>query len=214
LPEHLEDAGAVIPVDVIERSYAPHYEVDVAEDFETDLIEQDTARERRLDVVAPGCSISNIRSTAGTAGAVVFDASTGMHLVLSNWHVLHGPSGNLGDDIVQPGRIDDPNIENNRIGKLVRSHLGLDGDCAVASLEQRSSQPEIMDLGFAPKRTAHPRMAKSVPEVTPVAYGLLIRRGMIVILRLASISQERAIRPYRLSTLWRVLFEPSSKLST
>ena len=57
----------------------------------------------RIDPVVPGVSVGNIHVSAGTIGGIVYDRADGTPYVLSNWHVLHGPDGALGDDVVQPG---------------------------------------------------------------------------------------------------------------
>ena len=60
----------------------------------------------------PGLSIGHFRVTAGTFGAVVYDAKTGEPLILSNNHVLANSSNGrdgrakIGDAILQPGRYD------------------------------------------------------------------------------------------------------------
>ena len=99
----------------------------------------DNERRSRLDPVLPGVSVGHIASTAGTFGCVVYDTSgaepADAPLMLSNWHVLHGDSGALGDVVVQPGPYDDPAVEKNHVGTLLRSHLGIEGDCAVARIE-------------------------------------------------------------------------------
>ncbi|MDQ0938301.1 hypothetical protein [Streptomyces sp. V1I1] len=70
-----------------------------------------------------------------TLGCVVFDKMDGTPYVLSNWHVLHGPDGELGDDVVEPGPHDDNRIAQNRLGTLKRSHLGMAGDCSRARVQ-------------------------------------------------------------------------------
>lgn len=38
--------------------------------------------------------------------------------LLSNWHVLQGPNGELGEEVVQPGRFDDNQVSHNHLGVL------------------------------------------------------------------------------------------------
>lgn len=72
-----------------------------------------------------GVSIGHYRTTAGTLGAVVYDAETSEPLILSNNHVLanttSGSDGRAkpGDPIYQPGRYDGGS-EDDVIGYLLR----------------------------------------------------------------------------------------------
>jgi hypothetical protein len=74
----------------------------------------------------PGTSIGHYRITAGTFGAVVWDAKTGEPFILSNNHVLaNGTSGrdgkaSLGDPILQPGAADGGTVDKNQIAVLER----------------------------------------------------------------------------------------------
>ena len=64
-------------------------------------------RERFRPVIPAGVSIGHYRVTAGTFGALVKDATTGEHFVLSNNHVLANSNDSVvGDAILQPGAID------------------------------------------------------------------------------------------------------------
>ena len=80
LPKSFTIAGKEVPTDVLQRSYAPGYQV-VAE-------ASANPRKTRLDPIIPGTSICNIKGTAGTLGCIVFDKQTGAPYVLSNWHVV------------------------------------------------------------------------------------------------------------------------------
>lgn len=186
LPTSMSDSnGTRVPVDVLERSYKPHYEV--MRDPEQEAMDKETApwknRRSRLDPVIPGISVSNINGTAGTFGAIVYDEVSGQPYILSNWHVLHGPSGNPGDSIVQPGPYDGGTVDENLIGKLVRSHLGLAGDCAIASIEGRNFEEEILELNVSPKRAAKVNLDDKVVKsgrTTGVTYGIVQRVGVVV----------------------------------
>ncbi len=148
-------------------------------------LQEDAAqiRRSRRDPIVPGISISHVNGTAGTLGAVVYDAHNGTPYVLSNWHVLQGPSGNIGDSIVQPGPYDDGNIQPNTMGRLVRSHLGLAGDCAICSIFGRQVDGEVLELGVRPSRIAEVSLGDEVVKsgrTTGVTRGLVTRIAVVV----------------------------------
>ena len=143
-----------IPTDVLERDYTPSYELIEAEDAGD--------RRSRIDPIVPGVSIGHTSTSAGTAGAIVFDRETGDECLLSNWHVLHTAEGEIGDPFVQPGRHDDSRTDQNIAGVLVRSHLGIAGDCAIGRVEGRGVEKEIFDLGLFPSRIARPELGDFV----------------------------------------------------
>src|SRR4051812_20535340 len=95
IPETITVDGVDVPTDVIERSYQPHFRV-VTE------VEK-PKRKTRLNPIVPGASIGGVTVSAGTIGCIVFDKADGTPYVLSNWHVLQGPEGQLGEEVVQPG---------------------------------------------------------------------------------------------------------------
>jgi endonuclease G, mitochondrial len=187
LPETLTTAdGTVVPVDVVERSYAPSYRIVEPEAFSLVAPQNLTTaqvRRRRMDPVQPGISVGHPTVQAGTVGGIVFDMVNGTPYILSNWHVLHGPAGKVGDVVVQPGPEDDANISANGVGRLVRSHLGLSGDCAVASIEGRGIDLRLLEMGVVPRRIAEPsegdRVVKS-GRTTGVTFGKVDRVGVIV----------------------------------
>ncbi|WP_354644048.1 DNA/RNA non-specific endonuclease [Kitasatospora camelliae] len=176
LPSSVVVDGVEVPTEVIERSYAVH--------FRTVAETASPARKTRLDPVPPGVSIGNAgRRSAGTLGCVVFDRTDGTPYVLTNWHVLHGPDGRIGDPVVQPGAHDDNRVELNRLGTLVRSHLGVAGDCAVASITDRRFDPAIMDLGVVPEELGEPELGDRVVKsgrTTGVTHGVVRRVDTIV----------------------------------
>ena len=132
IPEMIVVDGVAVPTDVIERSYRPAFRV---------VTEADPPHAKlRVDPILPGVSVGHVRVSAGTIGCIVYDKNDGTPLILSNWHVLHGPAGALGDVIVQPGPHDDNRLDGNRLGQLKRSHLGAAGDCAVATIETVASK--------------------------------------------------------------------------
>ncbi|MEU1406583.1 DNA/RNA non-specific endonuclease [Streptomyces sp. NPDC005728] len=175
IPPTVTVDGAEIPTDVIERSYDAH--------FRTLAEVESPARKVRQDPIAPGVSVGAVTVTAGTIGCVAFDKTDGTPYVLSNWHVLHGPDGKLGAEVVQPGPHDDNRIARNRLGVLKRSHLGLAGDCAVATIEDRSFVQEIFELGAVPKELGEPELDDKVVKsgrTTGVTHGIVRRIDTMV----------------------------------
>lgn len=136
LPAIIQIDDVAVPTDVIERDYEPSYNLIKPQGL--------NRRRQRQNPIQPGISVSHIDGTAGTLGGIVYDADTGAPCILSNWHVLHGSSGETGNVIVQPGPHDDNNIGNNRCGSLLRSHLGAAGDCALARIAGRGIKREML----------------------------------------------------------------------
>jgi endonuclease G len=170
VPESITVNGVEVPTDVLERRYEPAFQV----------VPEPVAVERkvRIDPVVPGVSVGNVHVSAGTIGGIVYDRADGTPYVLSNWHVLHGSNGALGDDVVQPGTHDDNRIERNRLGRLVRSHLGIAGDCAVASIEDREFDPATIELGVVPAELGEPELGDTVVKsgrTTGVTHGIVRR---------------------------------------
>ena len=89
LPKSITVDGVTIPTDVVERRYKPSWQ----------LVPQVVKDERKLrhDPLLPGISVSHPAGTAGTLGCIVYDRQEGRPHILSNWHVLHGEQGRLGD---------------------------------------------------------------------------------------------------------------------
>jgi endonuclease G len=167
IPKTIEANGITFATDVLEREFEPH-EV-VAAPL--------TNRRRRIDPMQPGTSIANFRVTAGTIACFVQENGTGKRRVLSNWHVLDG-GGDVGDPISQPGSADDPRTAENFCGRLVRSALGIDGDCAIASILGRNADDEILGLGTAVRQLADPALGDTVVKsgrTTDVTYGVVTR---------------------------------------
>ncbi|AXY73594.1 hypothetical protein D3H65_06185 [Paraflavitalea soli] len=154
IPTSIVVDGVEFPTDVVERSFSKSFKI-VPEEI-------GSSRKTRVDPIVPGISIANTKISAGTIGGIVFDKETGTPYILSNWHVLHGPEGNIGDTIVQPGPFDDNRIQLNQIGKLVRSHLGAAGDCALASMESRTFKQEIFELNVAAEQIGEPDLGDKV----------------------------------------------------
>lgn len=170
VPESVTVDGVEVPTQVIERTFAPDFRV-VAET-------ESPVRKRRLDPVVPGASVGNTHGPTGTIGLLVFDRADGTPYVLSNWHVLHGAEGALGDRTVQPGSRDDNRVTENLLGPLVRSHLGMAGDCAVAAVKDRRFDPTILGLGVAPTALGEPQLGDKVVKsgrTTGVTHGVVRR---------------------------------------
>ena len=125
--------GLDVGTDVIEKKFAPSCEVVEAHGK--------SGRKRRVEPIMPGVSVIHPAGTAGTLGLIVYDGATGAPCILSNWHVLHTPSGRIGEKIVHPGPWE------SVAGTLLRSHLGIAGDCAVARVNGRGVEEPILELG-------------------------------------------------------------------
>ena len=170
IPPFFTIDGIDIPSDVIEREYAPSFKL--MPEAEKDLSKQ------RLDPIVPGGSIGHPTITAGTIGCIVYDRQNGTPCILSNWHVLQGPSGKIGDVIVQPGPYDDNRINSNAAAVLVRSHLGPAGDCAIARIQGRGFKPELIVLGVAPNQLGAAELGDKVVKsgrTTSVTHGVVSR---------------------------------------
>jgi endonuclease G, mitochondrial len=188
IPKTIIVDGIAFPTDVIERSFSKAFKI-VAEAVAN-------PRKTHIDPIMPGVSVANTTISAGTIGCIVFDTDSGMPYILSNWHVLNGPQGNIGDDIVQPGPHDDNRIEQNKLGKLVRSHLGEAGDCAIASIESRSFKQDILDLNVAPDKIGEPDLGDKVMKsgrTTSVTHGIVTRIHTIVKIDYGGATGEQSI---------------------
>lgn len=194
LPEAIEIDTAEVPTDVVERSFVPAYEV-VPEGF-------DRERTRRVDPLRPGVSVSHPTVSAGTAGAIVHDRRSGEPVLLSNWHVLHGPEGSIGDDVLQPGSHDDNSGDpRNVIGRLLRSHLGAAGDGALASLDRRDADPTILGLDVVPDRIGDPELGDQLVKsgrTTGVTHGVVTRIHTMVSLDYGDGKGEQSIGGFEL----------------
>lgn len=170
IPKSFNIGGVEVPTDVIQRSYQLGFKI---------VSEAETSpRKTRIDPIKPGISVANKKVSAGTIGCIVFDKNNGTPYILSNWHVLNGPNGQIGDDIVQPGPFDDNNTAPNRLGKLVRSHLGAAGDCAIATIEDRQFNAEILELAVKVEEIGEPELGDKVIKsgrTTAVTHGIVSR---------------------------------------
>lgn len=175
IPPSIRINGVVVPTDVVQRKFGTDYAV-VAENTVN-------RRKVRLDPIEPGVSVANVNVSAGTIGCIVYDKIDGTPYILSNWHVLHGNKGKIGDDIVQPGPADDNRTNLNLVGKLVRSHLGAAGDCAVATIVGRGFSKKLLDLGVEVEELGEPELGDKVIKsgrTTNVTHGQVTRIHTIV----------------------------------
>ncbi|RVU39090.1 DNA/RNA non-specific endonuclease [Hwanghaeella grinnelliae] len=175
IPETIEVDGKTFSTDVLERSYKPSYKLVDAEQL--------NQRRQRVDPLVPGVSVAHRSGSAGTLGLVVFDRSTGAPCILSNWHVLNGNGGRIGDVVVQPGPYDDNSINQNAAGILLRSHLGAAGDCALARILHRDFERAVLDVGTTPKRMARVSLGDKVIKsgrTTAVTRGRVRRIDVMV----------------------------------
>lgn len=184
LPAYVEAGGQRIPVDVLERNYAQSYLLLPAAQSaraQAAALDPRIARRSRLERVMPGVSIGHSTGLAGTLGAIVYDDSTGVPCVLSNAHVLAAnPSGD--GVIVQPGRSDSAAVQANGLGQLLRSHIGLAGDCAVATISHRLFDTTQFELGVTPRRLAQAQVGDKVIKsgrTTGVTAGIVERIGVV-----------------------------------
>lgn len=189
LPEAVRIDTSEVPTDVLERSFVPAYQI-VPEAFSDE-------RRRRVDPLRPGVSVSHPTVSAGTAGAIVHDLRTGAPAVLSKWHVLHGPDGAIGDEVLQPGTHDDNSgAPRNVFGHLLRSHLGAAGDAALASLDRRAGDPAILELNVIPEEIGDPELGDQVVKssrTTGVTHGVVSRLHTMVSLDYGDGAGQRSI---------------------
>lgn len=98
-------------------------------------------RNKRLDIIQPGISISSKYSTNGTLGMIVFDNKNNLQAcILSNWHVLakssfFSTSFRSGKPIYQPGKLIQGKRTSNIVAKLTR--FDKDTDSAIAKITDR-----------------------------------------------------------------------------
>ena len=119
-----------IAVDVIEATYGIQL---LPEGNGLQLEAAVDGRDGRFDPIPLGVSIGNPMTTAGTLGAKVVDATTGVEMVLSNWHVMVGTADPAPDmPIWQPGKLDGGRAADT-FATLTRHVLG-PYDAAVATL--------------------------------------------------------------------------------
>jgi hypothetical protein len=145
LPEELLDKGDVVPKTIDRR---PTDVLEVGELFaggpgeETDTLVRVPSEvdplvlRNRLRPVRPGFSVGHPNVTAGTIGAGCYNLSPfpskpSTYYILSNNHVLaNSNAANIGDPILQPGRVDGGTAASDVIGRLSRFiRIRFDGTC-------------------------------------------------------------------------------------
>ncbi|MEW6125496.1 MAG: hypothetical protein AB1757_00420 [Acidobacteriota bacterium] len=176
----IDQDDVAIPTDVVARSYRLSHkilnEATLPEPLPT-LAAAEPSRRSRFSTLRPGISVGNISlSLSGTIGAIVYDALNGTPYLLSNWHILCGEQGKAGNKIVQPSKNDSNQVFSNLTGKLIRSHLGIEGDCAIASISERGINENILGLNITPRRIAIPNLNDKVVKsgrTTAVTYGIV-----------------------------------------
>ncbi len=198
IPPTLQFNGMTIPTDVEERDYKPHYTL---VNSQAATPQQVNERKVRLNTVLPGVSISNVAGTAGTLGAIVYDNATYQPYALSNWHVLAGATSAPGDVIVQPGPYDDDRVQKNVLGKLVRSHLGMSGDCAICSIDNRSFDDTIYGLKSKPHQVADVDLGDKVIKsgrTTDVTVGIVSQVNMTTRMSYEGVTEEIIISSFEI----------------
>lgn len=188
IPKSFKINGKDVPTDVLQRKFTVEFRI-IKE-------AEQNKRKERLDPMVPGISISNVSGTAGTIGCMVYDKFSGSPYILSNWHVLHGANGSIGNDIVQPGPFDDNRVHLNRIGKLERSHLGQAGDCAICTIEDRTFSNVVLDLGVTIDKIGEPELGDRVIKsgrTTGVTHGVVSRVHTIAKLDYGGLIGDREI---------------------
>ncbi len=180
IPATIEVEGVRYHTDVVERTY----ELGALRVKIEDKIVAARNRKSFSNPISPGVSISHYLGSAGTFGCVVYDAMTSEQYILSNWHVFHGENGQIGDAIVQPGPYDDNRVEENIAGYLVRSYLGIAGDCAIAKIDNRVVDQRILGLEEVfVEYIGEPHYGDMVVKsgrTTNVTYGTVSQVNMVV----------------------------------
>ena len=193
LPESIEDDnGNQVRVQVFERKFKPDVVIVQPRSGSRGY------RRKRQDTLRPGISIAHEDATAGTLGAIVYDRRTGRPHMLSNWHVLQGHAGRIGDRVLQPGPYDGGTPADSVAGRLTRGHLGLAGDCAVASIEDRGFDATIVDLNIVPSPTVgrvelKDRGVVKSGRTTGVTRGIVKRVGLVVSIDYPGSTGKKAI---------------------
>lgn len=120
---------------------------DAIQGVRTDVIQaipatpDEATRRRRRNPVIPGISVGRSESeSAGTVGMIAYRRDSGAAGILSNWHVLCGPDGRLGDWIRQPAN-EDGGSEFDEFARLTTRVLESNADAAFAQLTDDFDRP-------------------------------------------------------------------------
>lgn len=102
----------------------------------------------RVRPAGGGSSVMNYRyHSAGTLGAAIeLKGQRGLFFI-SNWHVLTGANGRIGDSIIQPGRADGGRYPHDIIASLYWSKLNPDMDAAIAKVVDKRVTGGTMCFG-------------------------------------------------------------------
>jgi hypothetical protein len=135
-----------VEVDVLAVGYLPH----------------DGGARTAQSVLQPGISIGSVKlGTTGTLGAIVRDTPTQQLCVLSNWHVLcGGPEATVGDQVSQPGPIDQGGTPARVVAQLERwLRLSEQYDAAIARLvADIETSGQLFGTQFRPASTGAPEL--------------------------------------------------------
>jgi hypothetical protein len=131
-----------------------------------------TSRDLRFNPLVGGVAIRNTRhKILGTLGAIVRELTTQTYMGLSNFHVLVGDSGRVGDTITQPATAD----INDIIGFVKRWDQRL--DCALCSLNSsRLLSRSIIGIPLFPPGVREPLLGMKVTKsgrTTGITYGII-----------------------------------------
>lgn len=146
-----------VPTDVIEAEFK----------MESNGEDNLASRRERRDPMVAGISIGrSVENSAGTLGSWAFDNVTSDAYLLSNWHVLDGNKVFVsGTPIVQPGRRDGGDVDDDAVAVLHRIGLTRRTDAAVARLTgQRALRREALGLG-------------PIADIGDPALGLAVRKS-------------------------------------
>ncbi|MFD9390999.1 hypothetical protein ACFWBB_09745 [Streptomyces sp. NPDC060000] len=156
----LEIHGAI--TDVVERAYELHVTSVPARSLLADA--------KHYSPLQGGVSMGPSRAIddsifAGTLGAVVIDNETGSRAALTNFHVAAVDStGQVGDRMVQPSRIEHGKVPQDEFGATLRLVLSDHVDGAVVSIdEDRQTSCDVVDIG-------------GVRGTKPAALGMAVRK--------------------------------------
>lgn len=197
------DDGTMIATDILERDYKPAYQLldNYNRAPELESLPESEKRRGFNATIKPGMSVSNFRSTAGTLGAIVYGKTDGVPYILSNWHVLQGNDGIEGDAILQPGPADGGSVTDDACSHLTRSFLGRKGDCAIASIQGRDFDEDIMELNEHPEQVAEVELGDKVVKsgrTTGVTFGIVTRIHIIIKLNYGGSTGVREIGSFEI----------------
>ena len=125
------------------------------EGIKTDIQERvfKVLRTQRFRPAPGGCSVGNYRISVGTLGVNLWQGI--QKIILSNYHVLVGSSGQLRDNILQPGGYDGGQFMTDTVAQLsdfetIKTDEGTENimDAAIAiALNQNDLDEKILDIG-------------------------------------------------------------------